>query len=211
MWLTTTMRSDDAQANTDAVEIATFHRAKGLEWPVVFVAGLEKGLVPIGHATSPAAEAEERRLLYVALTRAQDELHCSWAERRTFASKSIHRSPSPWLDVIDDACRFLGSGSASPEEWRRRVARERDRLRPRKVGAAADPDLLADLKQWRAGMAKAAKIPAYVIFHDTTLAAIAEARPTSREELLALPGLGPVKAGRYGDALLAVVAGRASA
>jgi DNA helicase-2/ATP-dependent DNA helicase PcrA len=211
MWLTTTMRSDDAQANTDAVEIATFHRAKGLEWPVVFVAGLEKGLVPIGHATSPAAEAEERRLLYVALTRAQDELHCSWAERRTFASKSIHRSPSPWLDLIHDACRFLGSGSASPEEWRRRVARERDRLRPRKVGAAADPDLLADLKQWRAGMAKAAKIPAYVIFHDTTLAAIAEARPTSREELLALPGLGPVKAGRYGDALLAVVAGRASA
>jgi superfamily II DNA helicase RecQ len=45
-----------------------------------------------------------------------------------------------------------------------------------------------------------------VIFHDTTLAAVADARPTNQKELLALPGLGPVKAERYGDALLAVVA-----
>jgi superfamily II DNA helicase RecQ len=49
-------------------------------------------------------------------------------------------------------------------------------------------------------------VPAFVIFHDTTLAAIAEARPASRDALLALPGLGPVKAERYGDQLLAVVA-----
>ncbi len=49
-------------------------------------------------------------------------------------------------------------------------------------------------------------MPAYVIFHDTTLAAVAEARPRSEAELLALPGLGPVKAARYGEALLAVVA-----
>ncbi|MDQ3462483.1 MAG: HRDC domain-containing protein [Actinomycetota bacterium] len=49
-------------------------------------------------------------------------------------------------------------------------------------------------------------VPAFVVFHDTTLAAIAEARPASRDALLALPGLGPVKAERYGEALLAVVA-----
>ncbi len=49
-------------------------------------------------------------------------------------------------------------------------------------------------------------MPAYVIFHDTTLAAVAEARPRTERELLALPGLGPVKAARYGEALLAVVA-----
>jgi DNA helicase-2/ATP-dependent DNA helicase PcrA len=209
-WLTTTVRSESAGDSTDAVDLVTFHRAKGLEWPVVFVAGLEKGLVPIGHATSPAAEAEERRLLYVALTRAQDELHCSWAERRTFGTKSVRRSPSPWLDLIDDAARGIDAGGASPAYWRRRVAGERQRLRSRRVGSAADPDLLAALKQWRAGAAKAAKIPAYVIFHDTTLAAIAEARPSSREELLALPGLGPVKTGRYGDAVLDVVARKAA-
>ena len=204
-WLTTAVRGDDAH-DADAVDIATFHRAKGLEWPVVFVAGLERGLVPIGHASSPAAEAEERRLLYVALTRARDELHCSWAERRTFGTTSVPRSPSPWLDLIDDACAALDGRRASPEVWRRRIAGERERLRPRRVGAGADPDLLAALKQWRATTARATKVPAYVILHDTTLAAIAEARPSSQEELLALPGLGPVKAGRYGEALLRVVA-----
>jgi len=70
--------------------------------------------------------------------------------------------------------------------------------------------LLEALKTWRANAARAAKVPAYVIFHDTTLAAVAEARPASADELLALPGLGPVKVSRYGDALLAVVAQRAS-
>jgi DNA helicase-2/ATP-dependent DNA helicase PcrA len=210
-WLATTVKSGDAGADADAIEIVTFHRAKGLEWPVVFVAGLERGLVPIGHATSPAAEAEERRLLYVALTRAQDELHCSWAERRTFGTKSVHRSPSPWLDLIDDACAALDGRTATPDVWKQRIAGERQRLRPRRLGAGADPDLLAALKEWRSNAARAAKIPAYVIFHDTTLAAIAEAKPSTAEELLAVPGLGPVKTGRYGEALLRVVAsGRAA-
>ena len=53
-------------------------------------------------------------------------------------------------------------------------------------------------------------MPAYVIFHDTTLAAMAEARPTTIDGLLAVPGLGPVKAGRYGDALLTLLAEHAA-
>jgi DNA helicase-2/ATP-dependent DNA helicase PcrA len=208
-WLKTVRNDRTAGDRREAVELATFHRAKGLEWPVVFVAGLERGLVPIGHATSPAAEAEERRLLYVALTRAQKELHCSWAERRTFGTRSVPRAPSPWLDVLEDACADTERPS-STEEWRRRIAAEKARLRPRKVGSGADPGLLEALKSWRATAARAAKVPAYVIFHDTTLAAVAEARPTTAQELLALPGLGPVKVSRYGDALLEVVAARAS-
>ncbi|MDQ1374700.1 MAG: ATP-dependent helicase UvrD/PcrA [Actinomycetota bacterium] len=210
-WLKT-VRNDRAPGDSaDVVELATFHRAKGLEWQIVFVAGLERGLIPIGHANSPAAEAEERRLLYVAVTRAQQELHCSWAERRTFGTKSIPRSPSPWLDVLEDACADTdATRPTSSEEWRRRIAGEKAKLRPRKVGSAADPVLLEALKHWRSNAARAAKVPAYVIFHDTTLAAVAEARPASAQELLALPGLGPVKVARYGDALLAVVAQRAS-
>jgi superfamily II DNA helicase RecQ len=74
------------------------------------------------------------------------------------------------------------------------------------VGAGADPAVLAALKAWRSGAARAAGVPAYVIFHDTTLAAVAEAQPDSRSTLLALPGLGPVKAERYGAELLRVVA-----
>ncbi|HVM03991.1 MAG TPA: ATP-dependent DNA helicase UvrD2 [Acidimicrobiales bacterium] len=214
-WLAAGDRGDGADGGrpTDAVELATFHRAKGLEWPVVFVTGLEKGLVPIGHATTPAAESEERRLLHVALTRAVDEVHVSWAERRTFGSSSVARSPSPLLGAIEDAVAAMAAGG-TPGEWRERLAAERARLRAlpgpgpgrHRPGAGADPAVWEALTTWRAQAAQASGVPAHVIFHDATLAAVAEARPRNRAELLALPGLGPVKAQRYGDTLLAVLA-----
>jgi len=73
--------------------------------------------------------------------------------------------------------------------------------------------MLAALRSWRAGAARAAGVPAFVVLHDATLAVVAEACPADRGALLALPGVGPVKAERYGEALLAVVAdgGRARA
>ncbi|HUP69069.1 MAG TPA: ATP-dependent DNA helicase UvrD2 [Acidimicrobiales bacterium] len=225
-WLAAGTRGDEAagiagQHGHDMVELTTFHRAKGLEWPVVFVTGLEKGLVPIGHADSPEAHAEERRLLYVALSRAVEELHCTWAQRRTFGSRSMGRTPSPWLeDVIAAVTAMADAGpGAGPAEWKARIAAERVRLQsaPRAgrrarppgapaAGANADPKVLDALKAWRSDKARASGVPAYVIFHDSTLAAVAEARPSSRDELLALPGLGPVKAERYGETLLALLA-----
>ncbi len=83
------------------VDLVTFHRAKGLEWGLVFVTGLERGLVPISWAVSEAAQAEERRLLHVALSRAEDELHCSWARTRTVGSRRAAREPSPWIEVLE--------------------------------------------------------------------------------------------------------------
>jgi DNA helicase-2/ATP-dependent DNA helicase PcrA len=211
-WLDATLRGDTGATPADGVELATFHAAKGLEWPVVFLVGLERGFVPIAHAKTPEAEAEERRLLYVAVTRAEDELWCSWARERTFDERTLRRAPSPWLDDIRSTLAALRQGVA-PADLRARIAAERRRLRSTDgtaaraiVGSDADPVLLDALKAWRKGAAKAAGVPAYVIFHDTTLAAVAEARPASREALLALPGLGPVKAARYGDDLLRVVA-----
>jgi DNA helicase-2/ATP-dependent DNA helicase PcrA len=220
-WLAASLRSEAPGATSDAVELATFHAAKGLEWPVVFLAGLERGLVPISFAATDAARDEERRLLYVAVTRAERELHCSWARERHFGARSSRRHPSPWLEDIQAARATLASGQTTPgsQEWRSRLAQERARLRGArggqsgpgrrsgvKVGANADPELFAALKAWRSQAAKVGGVPAFVVFHDTTLAAIAEARPASRDALLALPGLGPVKAERYGDQLLAVVA-----
>ena len=200
-----------------AVQLVTFHRAKGLEWPVVFLAGLERGLVPIGHATTPEDRAEERRLLYVAITRAERELHCSWAERRTFGSRTQTRTASPYLSAVEAACRALEAGGEV--DWRRLIDEQRSRLRavpsPARskveVGRNADPHVLDALKAWRSSTAKASGVPAYVIFHDTTLAAVAEAKPRDRAALLALPGLGPVKAERYGEAILALVAEHAVA
>jgi len=89
----------------DGVELATFHRAKGLEWPAVAVVGLEDGMVPIAYATTPPAVAEERRLLYVALTRAEDELWCSWARTRRVGERTWRCDPSPLLAAVEEASR----------------------------------------------------------------------------------------------------------
>jgi len=110
------VRSEEAGGTGDCVTLTTFHRAKGLEWPVVFVTGLEDGLVPISYARDPDALAEERRLLYVACTRAGEELHCSFARERTFAgsSRPSARAPSPWLRAIQAAERDLRRLRGSP-------------------------------------------------------------------------------------------------
>jgi DNA helicase-2/ATP-dependent DNA helicase PcrA len=208
-WLRATLRNEDADARGDAVEITTFHAAKGLEWPIVHLAGLESGLVPIGLARTPDAQAEERRLFYVAVTRAEQVLRLTWSETRKFGEKMARRSPSPYLDDVEHVLAALRAGTA-PDDWRPHVATQRDRLSRRNgPPKTLDPpatELLKDLKQWRSGAAKAASVPAYVIFHDSTLEAVARARPATRAALLALPGVGPVKVSRFGDDVLAVVA-----
>jgi DNA helicase-2/ATP-dependent DNA helicase PcrA len=112
-----------------AVELATFHRAKGLEWEAVSVVGLEEGFVPIIHAATAGAVAEERRLLYVALTRAGRTLECSWARSRTMGSgRAMERHPSPWLDELAAACT-TGDVRPAPRDAARRFADLRANLR----------------------------------------------------------------------------------
>ena len=112
-------------SHADAVELATFHRAKGLEWSSVCVIGLEDGFVPIVHASSAEARQEERRLLYVALTRASEELHCSWSRSRpTNSGKRIDREPSPWLAAVARVSR-TGNGRVTPVDAGRRIAEMR--------------------------------------------------------------------------------------
>jgi superfamily II DNA helicase RecQ len=124
------------------------------------------------------------------------------------------RSPSPYLPAIEAAVAAAGEGC--PGDWRRFLDDGRAKLRKSTGGRrtkanplveAADPVLMDALKSWRATTARASGVPAYVIFHDTTLAALANALPRDRNGLLAVPGLGPVKAERYGDAVLEVLAG----
>jgi DNA helicase-2/ATP-dependent DNA helicase PcrA len=212
-YLVAVLAEEDDPTTADAVDLLTFHKSKGLEWPVVHVTGLERGLVPIAYAETPAALAEERRLLYVALTRAERELHLRWARRRTLGGREMSRQASPYLTAIEAALAALAPGGDG--DWQAAVAAERARLaRAREaagrdratVGAAADPGVLAELVAWRKALARASGVPAHVIFHDATLAAVAEARPGSRDALLALPGLGLLKVERYGDELLTIVA-----
>jgi DNA helicase II / ATP-dependent DNA helicase PcrA len=218
-WLRDTTGGDAIDPNADAVEISTFHAAKGLEWPIVHLAGLEQGLVPIGHAKTPDAVAEERRLLYVAVTRAEQELHITWARERTFGTRTVRRQPSPHLDEIDAAVARLEGRVVRTPRRGKFFDDQRAKLRAVDGGAGraardaapdadlspADREVFAALKEWRMATARAANVPAYVVFNDRTLADVARRRPRTRDELLAISGIGPVKVGRYGDALLRAV------
>ncbi len=84
----------------DSVRLMTVHAAKGLEFPNVFVAGLEEGLFPYGQFREPLEEEEERRLFYVALTRAKQRLFLSFAYSRSFFGSKQTNNPSRFLNEI---------------------------------------------------------------------------------------------------------------
>ncbi|HXZ83051.1 MAG TPA: ATP-dependent helicase [Acidimicrobiales bacterium] len=128
-FLRQTLRDDPQTPAADGVDLLTFHRAKGLEWQIVFVTGIEDGLVPIAHAQTSAAWEEERRLLYVALSRATRELHCSWSRERTFGRRTTRRDPSPFLPAVEEACRSVGKDLAfDPDRAKAAIAATRAQL-----------------------------------------------------------------------------------
>jgi DNA helicase-2/ATP-dependent DNA helicase PcrA len=216
--LTTVLHQEPPESGGDAVQLLTFHRAKGLEFHSVFIVGLERGLVPISHASTPASRSEERRLLFVALSRAEQELHLSCARQRTLGSRTVPRVRSPWLAPIEatmSGARPSGdtTAAASRSELRKTraaLAATRPSLGTPGTDDDADPKLLTALVDWRRKLAKASGVPAYVIFHDATLRAVASIKPIHHDALLELPGIGPVKAQRHGDAVLDLVRRHAS-
>jgi DNA helicase-2/ATP-dependent DNA helicase PcrA len=123
------LRHDDA-GDRDRVVLTTFHRAKGLQWPTVIVLGLGAGLMPIASAQTPAAIDEERRLLYVALTRSEDELWCSWYDGSPGSGGRANHGPSPWLEAMQRVITELEKEAAptAAEEVSRRVAELRRAL-----------------------------------------------------------------------------------
>ena len=192
------------EINDDAVEISTFHRSKGLEWPVVHVAGLEQGLVPIAHAKDSNAVAEERRLLYVALTRAKDRILCSWANNRHFSGNKRTRDPSPWLFNIERAIQNL----EKPLTQKEQITKVKSARRKKTKNHLPETQQVRELKEWRLSVSRAADVPAFVIFNDETLLNLLEVKPTNLDELLKIKGIGPVKAERYGKEILELVSKR---
>lgn len=125
-WMTANRAETDAAGAVDAVELATFHQAKGLEWRSVAVVGLEDGTMPIAYAVDAAARAEERRLLYVALTRPEEHLWCSWAAAVEAGGTSRNRGPSPFLDRLRSVLDH--TEPSHPVNARGRVSELRRRL-----------------------------------------------------------------------------------
>jgi uncharacterized protein (TIGR00375 family) len=116
---------DALDPRAEAVTLLTLHAAKGLEFPVVFLVGCEDGLLPLRFgAAEPSADelAEERRLLFVGLTRAQDRLYVSHVRRRSRGGTDRECRPSPFLDAID-AGLFERLGDTEPRRPRDRQLR----------------------------------------------------------------------------------------
>jgi ATP-dependent DNA helicase UvrD/PcrA len=153
------------------VHLLTYHRAKGLEFEAVFLPRLEERELPSKLSKTPDALAEERRLLYVGITRAKRHLTVTWSGK-----------PSRFLAELNGETRAAAPKAVEPD----------------------DP-IYDTLKRWRLEKAKAEEKPAYVIFHNSTLAEIVRRAPRSREELAEVPGVGPAKLDRYGDDVLAVL------
>lgn len=204
------------------VALASLHAAKGLEWDAVFLVGLADGTLPISHALAHGAESEaveeERRLLYVGITRARVHLGLSWALARSPGGRQS-RKPSRFLNGIAPQAR----ADAAPNRSRRnRGSATRCRIcnnnlttpaavmlrRCETCAGDVDEELLLRLKAWRLDIAKEQKVPAYVVFTDNTLIAIAELRPGDEDALIAIPGIGARKLEQYGPDVLGLVRGR---
>ncbi|MFC5922170.1 ATP-dependent DNA helicase UvrD2 [Micromonospora vulcania] len=206
----------------DGVTLASLHSAKGLEWDAVFLVGLAEGTLPTTYAKTTEQVEEERRLLYVGITRAREWLWLSYAAARSSGGRP--RRPSRFLPQLDRSGgteRAAGGAGPARRPERRRTQIVSCRIcgatllagPDRKLGRCPtcpsdiDDELHERLREWRQRVAGTQKVPAYVVFTDATLIALAERRPGRPEELIAIAGIGPRKLGLYGDSVLALVGG----
>ncbi|UCG86857.1 MAG: UvrD-helicase domain-containing protein [Gemmatimonadota bacterium] len=96
-----TSSNDQSTGDPEGVSLMTVHTAKGLEWPVVFVTGLEDGLFPLRRALESEEDSEEeRRLAYVAITRARDRVYLTWARSRRRGGQLMPGLPSRFIEAV---------------------------------------------------------------------------------------------------------------
>ncbi|RIJ77076.1 ATP-dependent DNA helicase UvrD2 [Nakamurella silvestris] len=196
------------------VTLASLHAAKGLEWTAVFLVGLTDGTLPIQHADTPAAVEEERRLFYVGVTRAKQQLHLSWALSRTEGGRRSRRR-SRFLQGIAPDQPAAAGGRAAPGRCRlcSGPLRSPVEIKSGRCGncpSNADPAVVEALKAWRKQLAAEQSVPAFVIFTDATLLAIAERQPSDDAGLLKIPGIGRAKLDNYGEQVLNILSKHAS-
>lgn len=198
----------------DGVTLATFHAAKGLEWDSVFCCGLQDGTLPITYAETAAQVEEERRLLYVGMTRARVDLALSWALARQPGGRGS-RKPSRFLTPLlpQDALPQPtakgrgGKGARMCAECGKPLQTAADKTRRRCADCPApyDEELFERLREWRTSRAREEEIAAFMVFSNATLEEIATLRPRSERDLLKVSGVGREKLAKYGEDLLDLV------
>ena len=211
----------------EGITLASLHSAKGLEWDAVFLVGLTEGMLPITYARTDEQIEEERRLLYVGVTRARAHLSLSWALARSPGGRA-GRQPSRFLDGLRPGSSGLRAprGRSRPEPAAAPAVRrsggplkcrvcgrvlteavERKLRRCDGCPSNLDEALHRRLWEWRALQAQEQGLPAYCVFTDATLAAIAEDAPASVRELSRIAGVGRPKLDKYGAAVLSLCGG----
>ena len=188
--------ADQHVPSVAGVTLASLHAAKGLEWDAVFLVGLVDGTLPIQHAVTPDEVEEERRLLYVGVTRARRHLHLSWALARAAGGRRTRRVSRFLEGVVPAAARPVPPKPSSS-------AAKKSAL------AALGPEELAlfeRLREWRRERATELGQPAYCVFTDATLHEIVKRRPRALSDLSGIPGIGQRKAGDFGADVVALVA-----
>ncbi|MFE7773828.1 ATP-dependent DNA helicase UvrD2 [Streptomyces sp. NPDC057445] len=213
------------------VTLASLHSAKGLEWDAVFLVGLTEGMMPITYAKTDEQVEEERRLLYVGVTRARLHLSLSWALSRSPGGRASRRptrflaglrpgSAAPGAGGAGGAGGIERAGGSSGRRKRRgpvlcRVcgktltdAGEMKLMRCEDCPSDMDEALYERLREWRSEQARELGQPAYCVFTDKTLMAIAEAVPADEGELSAIPGVGGRKLERFGADVLSICTGQ---
>jgi DNA helicase-2/ATP-dependent DNA helicase PcrA len=213
----------------EGVTLASLHAAKGLEWDAVFLVGLTEGTMPITYAKTDEQIEEERRLLYVGVTRARFHLGLSWALSRSPGGRGGRR-PSRFLDGLRPGSTprgaagrpLTGRGGVErvPSARKKRgpvhcrvcgrtlsEAGEIKLMRCEDCPSDLDEALHERLREWRVVQAKALGQPAYCVFTDKTLLAIAEVRPMDASGLAVIAGVGARKLDKYGADVLALCRG----
>lgn len=190
----------------EGVTLSTLHASKGLEWDVVFLVGAAEGILPISMATTPAQKEEERRLLYVGITRARDYLEISWAQSRGDGSRRANRQRSRLLDGIwpnSEEHSTRRTRHQSPSAPRSQAALKRDAHERfcEEYGEEAIARYEA-LKQWRLERSKELSVPAFAVFTDQTLRDIAAAQPKTLKQLRFIRGVGDTKLEQFGGDVL---------
>ncbi|WP_405794968.1 ATP-dependent DNA helicase UvrD2 [Streptomyces sp. NBC_01506] len=211
------------------VTLASLHAAKGLEWDAVFLVGLTEGMMPITYAKTDEQVEEERRLLYVGVTRARLHISLSWALSRAPGGRASRR-PTRFLSGLrpgSSAPGTRGAGAAAAGGAGERGGRRKRRgpvlcrvcgttltdagemklMRCEGCPSDMDEALYERLREWRSDQAKQLGQPAYCVFTDKTLMAIAESVPGDDGELSRISGVGGRKLERFGADVLAICAG----